>query len=191
MKKLLGITVAAVLLGMPVLAGCGGGADDVSSDGKTTSSDPTETTESTESTEPTESSEPTEDTNADSDYCDALKGAKDNLSAIDFSQINEKVYSQLTGELVKVARVAPSDVKDDWARLLGVLTVMHRLLASAGIDFDDLADLSAGTLPPGVDAEQLQKIAPKITKISADGKLQQAATNIQKSAQQECGLTLN
>ena len=48
MKKLLGITAAAVLLGMPVLAGCGGGADDVSGDGNNTSSTPAETTESTE-----------------------------------------------------------------------------------------------------------------------------------------------
>jgi hypothetical protein len=181
MKKLLGITAAAVLLGMPVLAGCGG-SDDSSSDG-TTSSTPAETTES--------SSEPTEDTNASSEYCDALKGAKDNLSAVDFTKINEDVYAQLTGELVKVAAVAPSDLKDDWAKLLGVLTAMHRLLATAGIDFDDLADLSAGTVPAGVDAEQLQKIAPKIQKISADGTLQQAATNIQKSAQQDCDITLN
>ena len=70
--------------------------------------DPRETT--TES-----SSEPTDDANASSDYCDALKGAKDNLSAIDFTQINEDVYAQLTSELVKVAAVAPSDLKDDWA----------------------------------------------------------------------------
>jgi len=188
MKKLLGITAAAVLLGMPVLAGCGGGADDVSGDGDTTSSTPAETTESTE---PTESSEPTEDTNADSDYCDALTGAKNNLSTVNFGQIDEDVYGKLTGELVKVAAVAPSDVKDDWASLLGVLTSMHRLLATAGIDFDDLQDLSAGTIPPGVDAQKLQKLAPKITKLSSDTKLQQAATNIQKSAQDECGITLN
>ena len=46
-------------------------------------------------------------------------------------------------------------------------------------------------MPAGVDAEQLQKIAPKIQKISADGTLQQAATNIQKSAKQDCNITLN
>jgi hypothetical protein len=187
MKKLLGITAAAVLLGMPVLAGCGG-ADDASDGDETTSSNPAETSASAE---PSESSEPTEDSNADSDYCDALTGAKNNLSTINFQQIDEDFYETLTGELVKVAAVAPSDVKDDWATLLGVLTSMHKLLASVGIDFDDLQDLSAGTIPPGVDAQQLQKLAPKLQKITTDSQLQQAAENIQKSAQDECGLTLN
>jgi hypothetical protein len=187
MKKLLGITAAAVLLGMPVLAGCGGGADDVSSDGQTTAS---ETTDSSEPTDSTDSTEPTEDSSS-SDYCDALKGAKENLSATDFSQIDEKVYTQLTGEIAKVTAVAPSDVKDDWGKLLGVLTAMHRLLATANIDFDDLSGLSAGQIPPDADTQQLQKIAPKIQQLSANGSLQEAATNITNSAKQDCGLTLD
>jgi hypothetical protein len=169
---------------MPVLAGCGDGADDVSSDGQTNAS------ETTDSSEPTDSTEPTEDSSS-SDYCDALKGAKENLSATDFSQIDEKVYTQLTGEIAKVTAVAPADVKDDWGKLLGVLSAMHRLLATANIDFDDLSGLSAGQIPPDADTQQLQKIAPKIQKLSADGSLQEAATNITNSAKQDCGLTLN
>ena len=184
MKKLLGITAAAVLLGMPVLAGCGGGADDVSSDGQTNAS------EATDSSEPTDSTEPTEDSSS-SDYCDALEGARENLSSTNFSQIDEEAYTQLTGEIAKVTAVAPADVKDDWGKLLVALSAMHRLLASAGVDFDDLADLSANQVPSGVDMQKLQKVMPKIEKLTADGSLQEAATNITNSAKQDCGLTLN
>ena len=106
--------------------------------------------------------ESTSDAQASSDYCDALKGAKTNLSTIDLTQINEKVYGQLTDELQKVAAVAPTDVQDDWDVVLNTLTNLHTLLASAGITLDDVAGLSAGQVPPGVDTQQLQKIVPKL-----------------------------
>lgn len=184
-NKLLGIAAVTMLL---ALAGCGG-ADDVKPTDQTTASDATEST--TETTAPTESTSTTEDTQASGDYCDALKGAKTNLSGIDFTQINEKVYGQLTNELQKVSSVAPADVQDDWDVVLTALTDLHQLLASAGITLDDLAGLAAGQVPPGVDAQQLQKLAPKLQKITADGKLQQASQRIQQSAQKECGLVLN
>ncbi len=75
--------------------------------------------------------------------------------------------------------------------MLTALTDLHDLLASAGITFDDLSSLSAGQLPPGVDAQKLQKIAPKLQKITSDGSLQKATDSIQKSAKQDCGVSLN
>lgn len=190
MKKLLVTTAVALML---TLGGCGG-ADDVSDDPTTdlTSSASTsqETTESTPTT-----SEPTEDSpsvpEAGGPYCAALEGAKTNLSAIDFTKIDEQTYQKLVTELAKVTAAAPSDVKDDWEALTGALDDLHRLLGTAGISFDDLQQLSAGQLPPGVDAEQLQKIAPKLQSISTDGRIQQASKAIEASAKSECGVNLS
>ncbi len=184
MRKLLG---AAALTTMLVLTGCGGG--DSTSNEKTTSSSPTES--SSDATTPTDATQSTEDSAASGEYCDALTNAKNNLSSIDFTTLDEKAYTQLTGELQNVADVAPSDVQDDWQTVLTALTDLHALLKTAGITFDDLANLSAGKIPPGVDPAELQRIAPKLQKITADGKLQKATTEIQKSAKKDCGLSLN
>jgi hypothetical protein len=188
MTKWLGI--AAVTLAM-TLTGCGG-ADDVSADKGTTVSE----TSTPVTTEPTTESTPTEDDSSSSSsaggpYCDALKHAKTNLSSIDFTKLDEKTYATLTTELGKVRAAAPAGVEDDWGVLIATLADLHRLLASAGISFDDLQDLSAGTPPPGTDLQKLQKLAPKLQKISSDVRLQEASTTIQHSASKACGLSLD
>lgn len=185
MRKLLGITTAALLL---ALTGCGG-ADDVSSDENTASaSDSTDTT--TDTTEPTESTEST-DSAASGDYCDELKLAKQNFSDLTGNSLNEDTYNQMVDELRRIADVAPADVQGDWQRVTDALTQLHDLLATAGITFDDLQAMSAGQVPPDVDLNKLQSLQKKLTKISTDLTTSASSTNIQKSAQQDCGLTFN
>lgn len=183
MRKLLGIAVVTAVLS---LTGCGGGDDSSADSAKTTS----EASPTTEASTPTES-EDSGSGSASSEYCDALKGAKTNLAAVDFTQLNEKVYTQLTVEIAKVAKVAPASVKSDWATVLGALNDLHRILGTAGIDFDDLANLQAGQVPPGVTAEKLQALGAKLKKYEKDGALQESSQAIQDSAQQDCDLALN
>lgn len=153
--------IVAVVLGL-VLSGCGGANDVKDSSGDSTAS-----------------------------YCDALKGAKANLSAMDFTKLDENTYQTLQTELSKVSSVAPSDVKDDWLVVTGALDDLHSLLADAGISFDDLQNLSAGQLPAGVDAQTLQELAPKLQQITSDGKLETASKAIEASAKKDCGINLN
>lgn len=174
MKKLLGIAVVTLLL---VLSGCGGGND--SSTDKTTAA-----------TTPTESTATDGGSQAGGAYCDALNGAKTNLASLDLTQIDEKTYATLQVELAKVSAAAPPDVQDDWAVLTKALDDLHKLLADIGISFDDLQGLSTGQVPPGVSAQDLQKLGPKLTEISSDGKLEAASKAITESAQADCGLTL-
>ncbi len=175
MKKLLGIAVVTLML---ALSGCGG---DSSSTAKTTgATTPTESTQSTDG-----------GSQAGGAYCDALNGAKTNLSQLDLQKLDEKTYAVLQAEITKVSAAAPSDVQDDWATLAKALDDLHTLLASIGISFDDLQALSTGKVPAGVDPKALQKLGPKLTKISQDGSLQAASTAITESAKKDCGLNLN
>ncbi|MFY9913268.1 MAG: hypothetical protein WAK18_01280 [Nocardioidaceae bacterium] len=175
MKKLLGIAVVTLLL---VLSGCGGG-NDSSTDKTTAATTPTESTAATDG-----------GSQAGGAYCDALNGAKTNLASLDLTQIDEKTYATLQVELAKVSAAAPPDVQDDWAVLTKALDDLHKLLADIGISFDDLQGLSTGQVPPGVSAQDLQKLGPKLTEISSDGKLEAASKAITESAQADCGLTL-
>ncbi len=181
MKKLLGIAVVTLML---ALSGCGGG-DDSSSDKTTGATTPTESTESTGSTDSTDGG-----SQAGGAYCDALDGAKANLSQLDLTKIDEKAFDTLQVELARIAAAAPPDVQADWTTLATALDELHKLLADIGISFDDLQGLSSGTIPPGVDARDLQKLGPKLTKITSDGSLEAASKAITDSAQQDCGLTL-
>ncbi len=174
MKKLLGIAVVTVML---ALSGCGGGSS--STDKTTGATTPTETTQSTDG-----------GSQAGGAYCDALNGAKTNLSQLDLTKIDEKTYATLQVELAKVAAAAPANVKDDWVVLTQALDDLHTLLASIGISFDDLQALSTGQVPTGVDPKELRKLAPKLQKISNDGQLQAASKAITDSAQADCGLSL-
>jgi hypothetical protein len=187
MRKLLGITAAAMLL---ALTGCGG-ADDVTDD--ESSGDSTQSTsESTDSSDSTPS-ESTESTaaSAGGDYCDELKQARENFAGFTGGQLNEDTYNQLIEQLETISAVAPADVKDDWENVADTLTKLHDLLASVNITFDDLQNLSAGQVPPGVDPQALQKIAPKVQELSQKMIADSSAEEIQKSAQQDCGLTFN
>ncbi len=174
MKKFLGIGVVTLML---VLSGCGGGGS--STDKTTGATTPTESTASTDG-----------GSQAGGAYCDALSGAKTNLAQLDLTKIDEKTYATLQVELAKVSAAAPPDVQDDWAVLTKALDDLHALLATIGISFDDLQGLSTGQIPPGVSAKDLQKLGPKLTKISSDGSLEAASKAITESAQTDCGLTL-
>lgn len=188
MKKLIGLTAATLLLGVPTLAACGG-SDDSSSTDDTTATTSAET--SSDATEPTESTESSDSADASSPYCKELQQAKASFTGLNTGQIDEKTYLQLVAELKTVTSLAPDDVKDDWAAFGGALTKLHDLLASANISFDDLQTLSAGQLPPGVDAQKVQEISPKVQQISQDLVKTASSQNIQKSATSECGITLN
>jgi hypothetical protein len=198
MKKLLVVAVSALVLS---LSGCGG-ADDVSNadEGSGSPTSPstespttseTEPTEPTEATEPSDSTEPTSGTLKGGPYCDALQHAKEHLSDLDISQLDEDAFTAMNQELAKISAAAPADVKDDWATFQQALTRLHQLLASANISFDDLQQLQQGQLPPGVDPQELQRIAPKIQKISQAPRFQKAGRAISASAKRECHVSLD
>src|SRR5262245_5650390 len=182
MKKSFGLAAVAILL---VLTGCGGGNDNSSSD--TTTTPTTDTTSQT--TAPTETTESSETPIAGGPYCDALEHARSNLSSINLAQLDEDSYATLQTELANVKSAAPADVQDDWGVLSDTLTELHKTLADAGISFDDLSALSSGQVPPGISQQKLQKLGPKVQKITSGQSLQKASDAIQQSAQKECGLT--
>ena len=163
MKKLIGPATLALAL---VLTGCGGGSDTADSGGSSSS-------------------------DSKASYCDELNTAKDSFANLDVTKLTEDDYNNLVDELDKISASAPSDVEADWKSLSDALTQLHDLLASAGVSFSDLQDLSAGQLPSGVDAQKLQEIAPKVQKLSTDLSANGASQRISASAKKECGITLN
>jgi hypothetical protein len=71
---------------------------------------------------------------------------------------------------------------------------MEKALADAGLKIEDLGAITAGKLPPGMTAQQLQTIGPKLqTAFSGldTPEVQKAGDAIEKHAKSECGVDLN
>jgi hypothetical protein len=128
-----------------------------------------------------------------SDYCDSIKAAKSDFKTFgsnspDFGQVDKAMAT-----FHKLADNAPAAVEDDWKVLDGALSSVEKVLADAGLTMEDLAALTAGTLPEGMTAQELQELGPKLqsTFSSLDSDtFKKASENIEKHAKSECDVDL-
>jgi hypothetical protein len=116
---------------------------------------------------------------ADKTYFESLSGSNSDISQLD------SVFSAVH----KLAADAPSSVSADWKTLDGAITTLENALKAAGLKPSDLASLSSGNLPQGVDPAKLQALLPKLQSLnSAD--VSKAADNIAADAKKSCGVDL-
>lgn len=125
------------------------------------------------------------------DYCAALREAKTEFQAFSTDKLTDSKYSFLQSKVSEIEASAPSSVKGDWDVLSQTLEKYKELLNSAGLSFDDLSGMQNGQLPPGVDVQQLQKVAKELVAYTKTHNIEKATEDIQKNAQAQCGVNLN
>lgn len=120
------------------------------------------------------------DLKADKTYFESLNGTNPDLSRL--GEVFTRMHS-LAGE-------APSEVASDWKTLDGAITSIETALKEAGIKPSDLAGLSSGQVPKGVDPSKLAALAPKLESLSSSD-VTKAGDAITKNAKDSCGVDLN
>ena len=171
------VIMSAVVLSAGLLAGCGSGDDKKSGADEGDKGDKDKGTSA----------------NASGDYCTQLKAAKADFDTFesdspDFSKFDDAIatFHDLAGE-------APSEVADEWKTLDGALTSMESALKDAGLELEDLGAISAGQLPEGMTAAEVQALGPKLQSsfsgLDTD-EVKKAGDEIEKHAKAECGVDL-
>lgn len=128
------------------------------------------------------------------DYCDELKAAQADFDSFNSDTPDFSRFDDAIATFHKLAGDAPSAVAADWKTLDGALSGMEKALADAGLKIEDLGSITAGKLPPGMTAQQLQEIGPKLQAAFSDldtPEVQKAGNAIEKHAKTECGVTLS
>ena len=167
------VIVSTVVLSAGLLAGCG------SSDGDDKASADKSTGDKGSSA---------------GDYCDQLKDAKADFDTLESDTPDFSKFDDAIARFHELADGAPSEVADDWKTLDGALSAMEKALADAGLKIEDLAAITAGQLPEGMTAEDVQALGPKLqTAFSGleTDEVEKAGDAIEKHAKSECDIDLN
>jgi hypothetical protein len=120
-------------------------------------------------------------------YCDSLKDAKADIESLDAGDVAQ--FDEAFKTIHKLADEAPDEVKDDWEVLDGALSDMEKALNDAGLELSDLEGLSSGQLPEGVDQAKLAQLGEQMQAIASD-EVTEAGENIDKHAEDECGIKI-
>jgi hypothetical protein len=126
-------------------------------------------------------------------YCKDLKKAKDTFDTLDGSSPDLNKFDDAIATLHKLADEAPSKIDKDWKALDGALTTMEKALADAGLKASDLGKITAGQLPDGMTAEELQASVPKLQAAFSGmdtQKVKDATSAIEKHAKSTCKVDL-
>jgi len=128
------------------------------------------------------------DDGAGSAYCKDLKTAKATFSNVGSGGVAqlEKAFSTFHD----LADEAPSDVKDDWNKLDGAITKLEKALDDAGVKLSELAGLTSGQVPKGVDVNKLKSALTELNSLNSAG-FRDASTAIEKHAKDVCKVDLN
>ncbi len=129
------------------------------------------------------------DGGSSSGYCDDLKSAKEEFSALDSDSPDMADLEKAFDRMHELADEAPDEVKDEWETLDGAITDLTDALDEAGITMDDLAKMQQGEMPENFDPAKLQELAPKMEEMGGQD-FQDAADAIEKHAKDECNVDL-
>lgn len=127
-------------------------------------------------------------------YCKDLEAAKADFATFGSSSPDFNKLDAAINTFHKIAGDAPSEVSAEWKTLDTALTGLQNDLKALGLSLKDLGPITQGQLPPGMTAQDLAKIAPKLqatfTKLS-DAKFKKASDKIEKHAKSACGVDLS
>ncbi|MBZ5734045.1 hypothetical protein K8Z61_06005 [Nocardioides sp. TRM66260-LWL] len=120
-------------------------------------------------------------------YCDQLKQAQSTLGSLEAADLSK--FQSLVDVVSRFADSAPDNVKPAWQTIDGALQEFQAALADAGLKVSDLAGLSSGRIPPGVDAKKISELGTKVQKLASE-ETQKAGETISADAQKTCQITL-
>jgi hypothetical protein len=167
------VIMSAVVLSAGLLAGCGSGDGDDKSGADKGDKD--------------------KGSSASGDYCTQLKAAKADFDTFESDTPDFSKFDDAIATFHELADEAPSEVADDWKTLDGALTQMESALEDAGLKLEDLGAITAGQLPEGMTADELQALGPKLQSsfsgLDTD-EVKKAGDEIEKHAKAECGVDL-
>jgi hypothetical protein len=123
-------------------------------------------------------------------YCDELKADKAYFEALSGSNADVSKLGEVFSRVHTLAGDAPENVAAEWKTLDDAITTLESALAEAGLKPSDLAAMSKGQVPPGVDVSKLQALAPKLQALS-DSEVSAAADKIAADAKKTCGVDLS
>lgn len=167
------VIVSTVVLSAGLLAGCGSGDGDDKASADKSSSDKGSSA---------------------GDYCAQLKDAKADFDTLESDSPDFSKFDDAIARFHELADAAPDEVADDWKTLDGALSSMEKALADAGLKIEDLAAITAGKLPEGMTAEDVQELGPKLqTAFSGleTDEVEKAGDAIEKHAKSECDVDLS
>lgn len=122
-------------------------------------------------------------------YCDELKTDKAYFQALGGTNADLSKLGDAFSRVHTLAAKAPSNVASDWKTLDTAITTIEGALKDAGLTPADLAGLSSGDVPKGVDVAKLQALAPKLQSLSGSD-VSDAADAIAADAKKSCGVDL-
>jgi hypothetical protein len=124
-------------------------------------------------------------------YCDLLQSAKDQVDQTsDLTALTDDNFNSLVDQIHEVEAAAPDDIAADWKTIVDELEEFESILADAGVSFDDLQSIEAGTIPEGVDMQKLQESLTKLQTLDTT-EVTAAQQRISDHAKSECDITLD
>ncbi len=118
------------------------------------------------------------------DYCDELKSAQSQFSALEGGGGAEDL-SKAFDTFRDLEKSAPDEVQDDWKTLVGAVDTIEKAYEDAGIDVDDASSID----PTKLDQAQIEKLTSAMSSLSGE-EYTQAGDAISKHAKSECDVDL-
>lgn len=186
MKKIVGVTVAALLTTM-VLAGCGGSSNNAGNKVTTT---PGGGSGSTSSTQGTTSGDNGGGGFTSGNYCGDLKAAALALRSLGGSkEFTNDRFSAINSAVHSIAGEAPSSIKASWTLIATQFDALEQALKDAGLSMNDFSKMSSGQVP-SIDPAKLRVLETKLSSFDSKG-LTAATTRISNEVKADCHFNLN
>jgi len=122
-------------------------------------------------------------------YCQELKTGKAFFRSLDSDQPDLMRIDEVFEHIHRLAAAAPSGVATDWQTVDTVVTMIEGAFSDAGLEPDDLVELQKGTIPEGVDLDELATLGEKMQALSGS-EVNDAADRIAEDAKDSCGIDL-
>jgi hypothetical protein len=122
-------------------------------------------------------------------YCDELKADKTYFESLSGSNADMTKLDTVFEKIHTLADKAPDNVAADWKTLDDAISTLQDALKAAGVKPSDLAAIQKGQVPPGVDVQKLQALAPELQALSSTD-VSTAADKIAADAKKSCDVDL-
>jgi prepilin-type N-terminal cleavage/methylation domain-containing protein len=124
-------------------------------------------------------------------YCAELGLTASQIQGVDLQNSNQAQFQQVVTQLAALVLAAPNDrMKTDYTTLLSTFNQRQRILAAAGLTFDDLQSLNSGGLPKGITQQQAQQVSYDLGQTFATSQFQSAYGEVINGATSDCGVRL-
>jgi ABC-type glycerol-3-phosphate transport system substrate-binding protein len=127
----------------------------------------------------------------DASYCDLIKDHLEAFQKFNFGSATGDSFEDFRNAVDDIQAKAPDDVKDQWSTLGDGLDEFAAIFDKAGLTVDDLAELSAGGTPSGVEPQDLVQLQQDLTTFAQSNEFQDSLESLPQAVDDECGLQLD